>query len=119
MPYPMNNSDDTARHNPNSDQTNSGDSTQNGSIRITDWSWVPRDGKFHVDPLDAMTSVRYLEPWFPPGITESFSAGNTACLGLLPDGSVLKYPHDRDDISAKLGLEIEHTILSTLGLIRE
>jgi len=44
-----------------------------------------------------------------------FSGGNTACLGLLPDGTLLKYVRDRDDHRALNGLNVEHCILSALG----
>ncbi|KAF2427438.1 kinase-like protein [Tothia fuscella] len=76
---------------------------------------VPTDGKYHADPTNPMHQVRYLEAWYPPGVTEIFSSGNTARLGFLPDGSVLKFAFDRDDRYAKRGLNIEHSILSALG----
>ena len=43
------------------------------------------------------------------------SGGNTAKLGLLPDGSVLKYPFDRNDLFLRKALDIEHSILLELG----
>ena len=76
---------------------------------------IPRDGKFHVDPSNPMTSVKYLELWSPPGVLSVFSGGNTARLGFLSDGSVLKYPFDTDDSFARKALDIEHCILSALG----
>lgn len=82
---------------------------------FSDGTPVPLDGKYHVDPSNPMVSVRYLEPWYPPGVSRLFSAGNTARLGLLPDGTILKYPHDKDDRFARKGLEIEHRILLALG----
>jgi len=80
-----------------------------------DGSLVPKDGKYHVDPTNPMVSVRYLEPWYPPGVTEPFSGGNTACLGLLLDGTVLKYVRDREDRHALNSLNVEHHVLSALG----
>lgn len=76
---------------------------------------VPEDGKYHVDPANPMVKIRYLEPWYPPGVTEFFSGGNTARLGLLPDGTVLKYVRDREDRDALNSLNVEHSILSALG----
>jgi len=82
---------------------------------FSDGTPVPFDGEFHVDPLDPSTSVRCLEPWVPPGVLRVFSGGNTACLGLLPDNSVLKFPFDRHDRFSKKALDIEHCILLALG----
>jgi hypothetical protein len=62
-----------------------------------------------------MAKVRYLKPWYPPGVSEVLSGGNTARLGLLPDGTVLKYLFEKDDRHAKRGLDIEHSILLALG----
>jgi len=44
---------------------------------------APNDGKYYVDPGDPMVEVRYLEPWYPTGVTEVFAGGNIARLGLL------------------------------------
>lgn len=82
---------------------------------FSDGSPVPLDGKYHVDPSDPMISVRYLEPWAPPGVVEVFSGGNTASLGFLSDGTVLKFPVDKDDRFTKKALDIEHSILLELG----
>ncbi|RMZ73485.1 Serine threonine kinase [Pyrenophora seminiperda CCB06] len=82
---------------------------------FSDGTAVPMDGKFHVDPSRPQSSVRYLKSWHPPGISEVLSGGNTARLGLLPDGTILKYVHDRDDRWAIKGLDIEHHILTALG----
>lgn len=82
---------------------------------FSDGTAVPMDGKFHVDPSYPQSSVRYLEPWHPPGVSEVLSGGNTARLGLLPDGTILKYAYDRDDRWAIKGLDIEHQILTALG----
>ncbi|KAF2240428.1 kinase-like protein [Trematosphaeria pertusa] len=76
---------------------------------------VPEDSKYHVDPVNPMVMIRYLEPWYPPGVTEFFSGGNTARLGLLPDGTLLKYVRDRKDRDALYSLNVEHSILSALG----
>jgi hypothetical protein len=78
---------------------------------------VPKDGKYHVDPSNPMNRVRYLEAWYPPGVSEKDTlwAGNTAQLALLADGTVLKYAWDMDDRRAKNGFDIKHFILSTLG----
>jgi len=82
---------------------------------FADGSPVPKDGKYHVDPGIPMVSVRYLEPWYPPGVTELFSGGNTARLGLLPDGTLLKYARDREDRHILNSLNVEHHVLSALG----
>lgn len=82
---------------------------------FSDGTAVPMDGKFHVDPSCPLSTVRYLEPWHPPGVLEVLSGGNTARLGLLPDGTILKYVYDRDDRWAMKGLEIEDQILTRLG----
>lgn len=76
---------------------------------------VPNDGKYHVDPSNPMVMVRYIEPWYPPEVTEFFSGGNTARLGLLPDGTLLKYARDREDRHALNSLNVEHHVLSALG----
>jgi serine/threonine protein kinase len=82
---------------------------------FSDGTAVPMDGKFHVDPSCPLSSVKYLEPWYPPGVSEVFSGGNTARLGLLPDGTILKFVCDREDPWARKGLDIEHQILKALG----
>ncbi|KAF1352741.1 kinase-like protein [Lizonia empirigonia] len=82
---------------------------------FSDGTAVPMDGKFHVDPSCPLSIVKYLEPWHPPGVSEVLSGGNTARLGLLPDGTILKYVYDRDDQWAMKGLDIEHQILTALG----
>jgi serine/threonine protein kinase len=84
-------------------------------VTFSDRTPVPMDGKFHVDPSCPLSMVRYLEPWYPPEVSEVFSGGNTARLGLLPDGTILEYVYDRDDESAMKGLDIEHQILTVLG----
>lgn len=76
---------------------------------------MPLDGQFHADPLDPSNLIRCLEPWTPPGVSTIISGGNTAHVGLLPDGSVLKFPIDRLDSFSKKALDIEHCILSHLG----
>jgi Protein tyrosine and serine/threonine kinase len=73
------------------------------------------DVKFHVDPSNPLSKVKYLQPWHPPGIKEVLSGGSTARVGLLPDGSILKHVYDRDDRWALKGLDIEHHILTMLG----
>ena len=82
---------------------------------FSDGTAVPTDGKFNVDPSCPQSSVRYLESWHPPGISEVLSGGNTARLALLPDGTILKFVYDRDDHWAIKGLDIEHRILTALG----
>jgi serine/threonine protein kinase len=80
-----------------------------------DGTSVPSDAKFHVDPTNPMVKVRYLEPWYPPGVTEFFSGGNTARLGLLPNGALLKYARDRENRDALNSLEVEQAVLLALG----
>ncbi|KAF2013559.1 kinase-like protein [Aaosphaeria arxii CBS 175.79] len=82
---------------------------------FTNGTPVPADGNFHIDPLNPIVSVKYLSPWHPPGVTEVLSGGTTACLGALPDGTVLKYIRDRDDRHAVHSLNVEKAILSALG----
>ncbi|KAI1571182.1 SPS1, serine threonine protein kinase [Pyrenophora tritici-repentis] len=82
---------------------------------FSDGTAVPMDGKFHVDPSRPQSSVKYLKPWHPPGVSQVLFGGNTARLALLPDGTILKYVHDRDDHWAIKGLDIEHHILTALG----
>ncbi|KAF2457147.1 kinase-like domain-containing protein [Lineolata rhizophorae] len=83
--------------------------------KYTDGTPVPKDGKYHVDPGNLMVKIRYLEPWYPPGVTGFFSGGNTARLGLLPDGTLLKYVRDRENRNALNSLNVEHSIFSALG----
>lgn len=83
--------------------------------QFSDGTPVPFDGKFHIDPLDPSKSIRCLDLWMPPGVSEIISGGNTAYLGLLPDDSVLKFPVDRHDSFLNNALDIEDCILSTLG----
>ncbi|KAL9123619.1 MAG: hypothetical protein Q9217_006965 [Psora testacea] len=85
------------------------------SPKFSNGESIPRDGKFHIDPSNPMTSVKYLELWSPPGVLRVFSGGNTAKLGFLSDGSVLKYPFDTGDPFARKSLDIEHSILLALG----
>jgi serine/threonine protein kinase len=80
-----------------------------------DGSSVPDDGEYHVDPANPMVKIRYIVPWYPPGVTEFLSGGNTARLGLLPDGTVLKYVRDREDRHAIHSLNVEDSLLSALG----
>lgn len=72
-------------------------------------------GESHADSTKTRSTIKYLQPWHPPDVLEVLSGGNTAAMGLLPDGSVLKYVHDRDDPWAKRALDIEHHILTMLG----
>lgn len=78
---------------------------------------VPEDGKYHIDPSNPMNQLRYLDAWYPPGVsqTDIIWGGNTAKVASLADGTVLKYVWDRDDPRAKKCLEIEHSILTELG----
>ncbi|KAH8698080.1 hypothetical protein GQ44DRAFT_95257 [Phaeosphaeriaceae sp. PMI808] len=78
---------------------------------------LPMDGNYHVDPCNPMNMVKYLDAWYPPGISEAdmIWGGNTAKLVRLADGTVLKYVWDRGDDRAKNCLDIEHSILSMLG----
>ncbi|KAF1957729.1 kinase-like protein [Byssothecium circinans] len=75
------------------------------------------DGKYHVDPSNPMIMVKYLEAWYPPGVSETSMlwGGSTAQVALLADGTVLKYVRDRDDRRDKTCLDVEHSILSALG----
>jgi serine/threonine protein kinase len=82
---------------------------------FADGTPVPNDGKYHIDPANPMVKVKYLAPWYPPGVTTFFSGGNTARLALLPDGTVLKYARDREDSDALHSLSVEHAILTALG----
>lgn len=84
--------------------------------RFSDGSIAPFDGKFYVDPLDPLKSVRCLEPWTPPCVTTILSGGNTAYLGLLSDNSVLKFLVDPYDAFSKEALHVEHCILSNIGV---
>jgi len=88
---------------------------QKSLVVFSDGSPVPLDGKFHVDPLDPLVSIKYVKSWCPPGVTRVFSGGSTSRLGFLSDGTVLKFPFDREDQRARKCLEIEHHILSALG----
>lgn len=78
---------------------------------------VPMDGQYHVDPSNPMNMVKYLDAWYPPGVSEAdiLWGGNTAKLAQLADGTVLKYAWDRDDHRTKHCLDVEHAILSALG----
>jgi serine/threonine protein kinase len=76
---------------------------------------VPCDGQYYVDPANPMVKIRYIAPWYPPGMIEFLSGGNTARLGLLADGTVLKFVRDREDRDALHSLHVEHSILSALG----
>lgn len=87
----------------------------NALATFSDGTAVPMDGNFHVDPSCPQSSVKYLESWHPPGVLEVLSGGNTARVGLLPDGTILKYVFDRDDHWAVKCLDIEHQILLALG----
>jgi len=87
----------------------------NALVTFSDGTAVPMDGNFHIDPSCPQSSVRYLEPWHPPGVLKVLSGGNTARLGLLLDGTILKYVFDRDDYWAVKCLDIEHQILLALG----
>lgn len=83
---------------------------------FADGTPVSMDGKWHVDPTDPTRTVKHLEHWCPPGVeTRSFLGGNTACIGLLPDGTLLGYVPDREDRRAFDGLDIESQILLALG----
>ncbi len=84
-------------------------------VTFSDGTPVPMDGKYHVDPCYPHISVKYLEPWYPPGVSEFLSGGNTARLGLLPDGTILKYVRDRDDPWALKSLDVERQIFLALG----
>ncbi|QDS71306.1 hypothetical protein FKW77_001664 [Venturia effusa] len=78
---------------------------------------VPKDGKFHIDPVNPMRQLRYLEPWYPTGVSQKniLWGGNTAKVALLVDKTVLKYVWDKDDARAKKCLDVENDILLMLG----
>lgn len=78
---------------------------------------MPVDGKWHVDPSNPMIQMKYLEAWYPPGVSDTnlLWGGNTAKLVRLADGTVLKYVRDKDDLRSKNCLEVEHSILSAIG----
>ncbi|TID23715.1 kinase-like protein [Venturia nashicola] len=82
---------------------------------FADGTPVPKDGKYHVDPTNPMSQIKYCEPWYPPGVTEFLSGGNTAHLGLFPNGTVLKYAWEKEDRHMLHSLSVEHAILSALG----
>ena len=80
-----------------------------------DDSTVLDDGEYHVDPANPMVKFKYIKPWYPPGVTEFFAGGSTARLGLLPDGTLLKYVWDKEDRHALNSLHVEQSILLALG----
>lgn len=83
--------------------------------KFSDGTLVPFDGQFHTDPADPKTSIRCLELYTPPGVLEILAGGNTARVGLLADGTVLKYPLDPKDRHLVQALAIEDAILTSLG----
>ena len=83
--------------------------------KFLDGSPVPVDGQFHADPSDPKTSIRYLELWMPPGVLTIIGGGSTSRLGLLADGTVLKFSLARDDKFSTEGLEVEDAVLRSLG----
>lgn len=84
-------------------------------MSFSDGTPVPMDGKVHVDPSNPMHSYQYRQRWNPPSVLELLWGGNTASVGLLSDGTILKFPPEKDDRWTWKCLEIEHHILSALG----
>lgn len=59
-----------------------------------------------------MKRVRIVKAVKPPGIKEIIGGGNTSCVGIFDDGSILKYPYDSDVQGA---LDLERQILEAIG----
>ncbi|CAD6504302.1 BgTH12-06034 [Blumeria graminis f. sp. triticale] len=55
------------------------------------------------------------ELWIPPDVSDIISAGNTGLFGLLADGTVLKFPRNKNYPYNIEHIECEACILSALG----
>ncbi|KAI9840655.1 MAG: hypothetical protein M1837_001379 [Sclerophora amabilis] len=82
------------------------------SLRLPDVSQIPDDGKYHQDPWDPMRRHIIIHPVDPPEVVKVIGGGNSCRIGLVNDGTVLKYPLCPED--GKI-LSVEAQILSALG----
>ncbi|KAF2789396.1 kinase-like protein [Melanomma pulvis-pyrius CBS 109.77] len=65
------------------------------------------------DPENPHHSFRYIQDYTPPGVIERIGAGNSSAVGLLGDGTVLKYPLVKgEDMES---LTVEKAIYDALG----
>lgn len=76
----------------------------------------------NTDVVDITQPVNYtfhFKKWgnsvAPPGVQSLIGLGGTGKLGLLNDGTVLKFPRNKHCTVAHTSLELEHRILSALG----
>jgi serine/threonine protein kinase len=71
------------------------------------------DGIWKRDPHNPHNWFRYVKVYTPPGVIKRIGGGNSSCVGLLEDGTVLKYPLVKGEKSQNL--EVEKTIYDALG----
>lgn len=73
---------------------------------------IPDDGKYHDDPWDPMRRHIIIHPINPPEVLKVIGGGHSCRVGLLQDGTVLKYPLIGD---GGTDLDTEDKILTVLG----
>jgi serine/threonine protein kinase len=73
---------------------------------------IPDDGQYHDDLCDPMRRHIIIHPINPPEVLKVIGGGNSCRVGLLQDGTVLKYPLIDD--GGKY-IDTEDKILSVLG----
>lgn len=57
------------------------------------------------DPDDPHHSFRYIQEYAPSGVIRRIGAGNSSAVGLLADGTVLKYPLVKGEGTRTLAIE--------------
>jgi len=75
-------------------------------------SQIPDDGQYHVFPCDPMRQHIIIRPVNPEGVLKVIGGGNSCRVGLLRDGTALKYALVEAD---RMLLEVEAQIFSALG----
>jgi serine/threonine protein kinase len=65
------------------------------------------------DPDNPLRSFRYIQEYTPPGVIRRIGAGNSSVVGLLEDGTVLKYPLVKGE--GRKSLTVEKAIYDALG----
>lgn len=73
---------------------------------------IPDDGQYHNDLCDPMRRHIIIHPINPPEVLQVIGGGNSCRVGLLRDGTVLKYPLLDDEGNY---IDVEDKILSALG----
>jgi serine/threonine protein kinase len=74
---------------------------------------LPHDGQPYQSPTNPSHSIQYIREYVPAGVIRRIGGGSSCHVGVLKDGTVIKYPLIQgEDMSS---LTIEYQILTALG----